>query len=280
VNESFVERIVSAVRAENPLIHCITNYVTVTDVANILLACGAAPVMADDRKEAAVITRMSAASYINIGTLTTRTVRSMAAAVKMAGRAGHPVILDPVGAGASSFRTKTALRLLAGKGITILRGNMSEIKALGGMAVTTRGVDVAAGDRIAGDADIPAAADFARAVARRTGAVVGISGAIDCIADADRVYVCRNGHPEMERITGTGCMLSAVTAAFCAVEQDPFLAAAAAFAVIGLCGERAYEKTSVPGAGTASFRTCFIDEVSRFDAHESAGRLKLELYAQ
>ena len=201
------------VRRKAPLIHNITNYVTVNDCANMLLACGGSPIMADEQDEAVEITAICGGLNINIGTLNQRTIPAMFAAGKRANELGHTVVLDPVGAGASGLRTDTAVQLLEKIQFSVIRGNISEIKTLAFGSGTTKGVDADVADRIT-EENLDEAVDFAREFAHRTGAVVAITGAIDIVADGERAFCIRNGHPMMSSITGTGCQLSALTAAF------------------------------------------------------------------
>lgn len=256
--------IIAKVRETVPLIHNITNYVTVNDVANILLACGGSPIMADDAAEVEEITSICGGLCINIGTLNSRTVDSMRKAGKRANALGHTVVLDPVGAGASAFRTDTAKQLLEEIKCTVIRGNVSELKALHGEKSATKGVDADLSDSVT-EENLPAAVAFAKGLSRKTGAVIAMTGAIDVVADAEKAYVIRNGKPLMSKITGTGCMLSGVTAAFCTANpEDTLDAAAAAVAAMGLCGELAFERLS--GAdGTGSYRTYIIDAMSNLD---------------
>ena len=165
-------------RSRCPLIHNITNYVTVNDCANMVLACGASPIMADDAAEVEEITAICGGLNINIGTLNSRTVTSMLLAGKKANQLGHPVVLDPVGAGASQLRTDTAFRLLREVQFTVIRGNISEIKTLASGAGTTKGVDADVADKVT-EENLDSAVAFAKAFAARTGAVVAITGAID-----------------------------------------------------------------------------------------------------
>ena len=199
------------VRKTCPLIHNITNYVTVNDCANMVLACGASPIMADDAAEVEDITTICGGLNINIGTLNSRTITSMLLAGKKANLLGHPVVLDPVGAGASQLRTDTAYRLLREVQFAVIRGNISEIKTLASGAGTTKGVDADVADKVT-EENLDSAVAFAKAFAARTGSVIAITGAIDIVADADKAYCIRNGHAMMSSITGTGCQLSARTA--------------------------------------------------------------------
>ena len=182
------------VRTKSPLIHNITNYVTVNDCANMVLACGASPIMADDAAEVEDITTICGGLNINIGTLNSRTIESMLKAGKKANALGHPVVLDPVGAGASALRTGTAYRLLDEVRFTVIRGNISEVKTLASGAGTTKGVDADVADRVT-EENLDGAVAFAKAFAAKTGAVVAITGAIDIVADGAKAYCIRNGHP-------------------------------------------------------------------------------------
>ena len=271
-----IARILRAVRERKPLVHCITNYVTVNDCANALLAIGAAPVMADDIGEAADIAALANAVVINIGTLNERTIRSMFAAAKKAAELGRPAILDPVGAGASRLRTETALALLRDIRFSVIRGNVSEIKTLHAGCGTTRGVDADEKDLRADG--LEAVVATARSLARKTGAVVAVTGATDILSDGNRTLAVRNGHALMSRITGSGCMLSAITGGFCGAAPDRLLdAVAAALCALGLAGEQAAERTLREGAGTGSFRTGLIDALSLMDDETLAGGMKLDV---
>ncbi len=254
------QRIFENVRNTCPLIHNITNYVTVNDCANIVLACGASPIMADDKEEVAEITALCAGLNINIGTLNSRTIDSMLIAGKAANALHHPVVFDPVGAGASKLRTETAYRLLEEVQFAVIRGNISEIKTLASGAGTTKGVDADVADRVTED-DLSEVVAFVKAFAAKTGAVIAITGAIDIVADGETAYCIRNGHPMMSSITGTGCQLSAMTAAFVAANpNEPLKAAAAAVCAMGLAGELAHRRLS-PMDGNSTYRNYIIDAI-------------------
>lgn len=252
------------VRETSPLIHNITNYVTVNDCANILLACGGSPIMADDSRKVEDITSICAGLNINIGTLNQHTIPAMLLAGKRANLCGHPVLLDPVGAGASALRTDTARRLMEGITFSAVRGNISEIKALAGEESAARGVDADAVDAVT-EENLEQAEALVRAFAGRNHTVAAVSGAIDLVSDGERTYVIRGGHPIMSRITGSGCMLSAMTAAYIASNPEHILeAAAAAFCAMGLCGEIAWRRMK-PEDGNSSFRNYLIDAVYNLD---------------
>lgn len=255
-----------AVRATVPLVHCITNYVTVHDVANVVIACGGSPIMSDEPADVEDITSICGALDVNIGTLNERTIQAMALASARAQELGHPIVLDPVGAGASRLRTNTAATLLDQRAITCVRANMSEVKALASGAAATRGVDAAPGDAVTYE-NLDAMAAYTRDFSRACGAIVAVSGAIDLVSDAEHTYVISNGHRLMAGITGSGCMLSAVTAAYLAANPDDRLGAvAAAFAMFGLAGKLAAERAEAEGVGNATFSNYLIDAVSTMDA--------------
>ncbi|MGN8690471.1 hydroxyethylthiazole kinase, partial [Atopobiaceae bacterium HCP3S3_F7] len=206
------------VREASPLVHCITNYVTVNDVANAILAVGASPIMSDEPEEVADITAICDALDLNIGTLNRLTIEGMRRAGARARELGHVVLLDPVGAGASPLRTRTALELLELARPDVVRGNASEVRALALGTTSTHGVDAAAADAVS-ERNLDAMVEFAKGFAADVHATVAITGAIDLVADAGRCFVIRNGRPEMSRITGTGCQLSGVICAFAAAAR-------------------------------------------------------------
>lgn len=264
------------VRNTVPLIHNITNYVTVNDVANVLLACGASPIMADDEGEVEEITAICSGLNINIGTLNSRTIPSMLKAGKAAQALNHPVVLDPVGAGASTLRTETARRLIREIRFTVVRGNMSEIKTLAAGSGNTRGVDASVEDVVTED-NLESAIAFVKDLSARDGAIVAVTGAIDLVADAERCYVIRNGRPEMGKVTGTGCQLSALTAAYVAANPGNCLeAAAAAVCLMGLAGEIGFLHME-PGDGNAAYRSRIIDAICNMDGRELEKGAKYEV---
>lgn len=253
------------VRQGNPLIHNITNYVTVNDCANILLACGASPIMSDYIGEAEEIAAISAGLNINMGTLNSNAVATMLKAGRKCNEIGHPVVLDPVGVGASVWRTESAGVLLKEIAFTAIRGNISEIKTLAFGEKTTKGVDADIADTVK-EHNLEETIQFAKDLARKTGAVIAISGEIDIVADHNKVYVIKNGHRMMSKVTGTGCMLSAVTAAYVSANQTtPLEATAAATIAMGLCGEIAFKRLEEKD-GNATYRNYLIDAMYHLDA--------------
>ncbi|MBR4150995.1 MAG: hydroxyethylthiazole kinase [Firmicutes bacterium] len=269
------EEIIAEVRKKKPVIHCITNYVTVNDVANIVLACGASPVMADAPEDAADIASLADGLVLNLGTLNQSKLEAMLIAGRRANEKGIPIVLDPVGAGASQARTQAALRLLKELKIAVVRGNSSEIRTLALGHSGSRGVDAAFDDAVT-EGSLEAAAALAKDFSLASGAVVAMTGAIDVIAGSGRAAAIYNGSPLMRSITGAGCMLSGLTAAFAAAAPDRlFEAAASAVASMGICGELAHERMGGPD-GNASFRNYLIDAVFNLKAAQIKELIKIK----
>ncbi len=263
------------VRAKRPLIHCITNFVTANDVANALLATGASPIMSDEIGEIDEITNLADGLLLNIGTLRKGTIDTMFRAARRAVKLRHPVVLDPVGAGATEFRTRTSLELTRDIKLSAIRGNISEIRTLAVGSGTTRGVDADHEDRITQET-LDAAVDFTRFYARKTDAVIIATGAIDVITDGKSCYTVYNGRPEMTRVTGVGCELSAILTAFLAANAgEPLKAAVSAVIAMGVAGEIAAEKMR-PGEGNATYRMRLIDALCNIDGKILDEREKYE----
>ena len=274
--EIMFKTIFENVREKCPLIHNITNYVTVNDCANIVIACGASPIMADDKDEVEEITTICSGLNINIGTLNSRTIDSMLIAGKKANELNHPVVLDPVGAGASKLRTSTAMKLLDEVKLAVIRGNISEIKTLASGSGTTKGVDADVADKVT-EENLDEVVAFTKAFAKKTGAVIAITGAIDIVADENKAYCIYNGHPMMSYITGTGCQLSAMTAAFVTANPEQQLeAVAAAVCAMGLAGEIAYNRVSEMD-GNSSYRNYIIDAIYRMTPEQLEKGAKYEV---
>lgn len=238
------------IRDARPLVHNITNFVVMNFTANALLSAGASPVMAHAENEVEEMVSFAGALVLNIGTLDDAWVKAMLRAGRKAGELGVPVILDPVGAGATRLRTDSALRILRETKVTLIRGNASEIMALAGAGAQTKGVDAAD--------SVDAAADHAKALARELKVPVAVTGAVDFITDGQRIIRVSNGHPLMGSVTGTGCAATAIVAAFASVDKEPISAAATALAYYGLAGERAAD--GAPGPGT--FMIHFLDALN------------------
>lgn len=260
-----LETCITTLREKMPLIHNITNYVTVNDVANILLACGASPVMSDEPEEVCDITSICGGLNINIGTLNRQSIRAMFLAGRRANELGHVVLLDPVGAGAGRLRTETAVRLTEEIRFDVIRGNTSEIKALACGSGTTKGVDADLADAVT-EKNLDKMIEFTKDYAKKTSCIVVITGAIDLVTDGGRCFVIRNGRPEMGRITGTGCQLSGMITAFVTANPGHKLeAAAAAVSAMGLAGEIGFGNMR-EGDGNSTYRNRIIDAVYNMDS--------------
>jgi hydroxyethylthiazole kinase len=245
-------------RERKRLVHNITNYVSMNYIANALLACGASPVMAHAIGEVEEMVALAGALVLNIGTLTPDWVEAMVKAGKQANRLNVPVVLDPVGAGATRLRTESAKQLMAEVRVSVVRGNASEILALARAKSSTLGVDAIH--------SVDEAADVAVALARDSDTTIAVTGETDFVTDGGRAYLVYNGHPLMGRVTGTGCVASAIVAAFLAVDPDAVNGAATALAFFGLAGEEAAANSAGPG----SFQTALLD--SLYNMNEEALR--------
>ncbi|SEQ95555.1 hydroxyethylthiazole kinase [Lachnospiraceae bacterium NE2001] len=264
------------VRKNVPLVHNITNYVTVNDVANVLLACGGSPIMSDEPDDVEDITSICGGLNINIGTLNKNSIEGMFRAGRKAAELGHVLLLDPVGAGASALRTDTAVKLMDEIKFTCIRGNISEIKTLALGSGTTKGVDADVADAVT-EETLDSAVKFVKDFAKKAGAVVAITGAIDLVSDGDKCFVIRNGRPEMGKITGTGCQLSGLTTAFLVANPDNLVeAAAAAVCTMGLAGEIGWSYMQ-EGDGNSTYRNRIIDAIYIMDSETLDKGAKYEI---
>jgi hydroxyethylthiazole kinase len=251
-------------RVAKPLIHQITNYVVMNETANATLALGALPVMAHAQEEVEEMVAFAGALVLNIGTLSPPWVDAMLLAGKAANERGIPVVLDPVGAGATSYRTDTAKRILDEVRVTVLRGNAGEVATLVGVAAEVRGVE-----SIGAGAD---PAELAREAGRSLGLVASVTGAVDHVSDGEEVISIENGHPLLASITGTGCMSTAMTGCFLAVNHDrPLAAAAEALVAFGVAGEDA----AVGASGPGSFHVALYDALAALDPATLDGRARI-----
>jgi hydroxyethylthiazole kinase len=244
----------ASIRAKKPLVHQITNYVVMNETANATLALGALPVMAHAREEVEEMVGLASALVINIGTLSPHWVEAMVAAGRAANAKGIPVVVDPVGAGATRYRTETAKRLLTEVDVTVLRGNPGEVGTLVGADAEVRGVESIS---VGGEP-----ADLAREAARTLGLVASVTGAVDHVSDGETVLAVQNGHELLATVSGTGCMSSAITGCFLAAKADePLEAAAEALAAFGVAGEDA----AVVASGPGSFHAALYDALYNLD---------------
>ncbi|MET0343143.1 MAG: hydroxyethylthiazole kinase [Polyangiales bacterium] len=252
---------VERIRANAPLVHNITNYVVMNTTANALLAIGASPLMAHAPEEIDELLGLASALVVNIGTLSSPWIAAMRLAARRAGEIGKPWVLDPVGVGASLLRTSTAASLLALRP-SVVRGNGSEILALGGAVGAVRGVDSTQSSS--------AAIDVARTLAQRTGSVIAVTGAVDYVTDGTRVVEIAQGVPLMSRVTGLGCTASALIGAFLAVKPNPLDAAASALTVFGVAAEVAAERAEGPG----TLQLHLLDALHRIDEATLRARVR------
>ncbi|OLE00021.1 MAG: hydroxyethylthiazole kinase [Actinobacteria bacterium 13_1_20CM_4_69_9] len=257
-------RTLRVLRDRKPLVHQITNYVVMNETANATLALGALPVMAHALEEVEEMVGLAGALVLNIGTLSPRWVDAMIAAGKAANAGGIPVVLDPVGAGATRYRTETTRRILSEVGVTVLRGNQGEVATLVGADAEVRGVESigAAGD----------GADLARTAARSLALIASVTGVVDHVSDGTRVLAVANGHELLATVTGTGCMSSAVTGCFLAAKHDESLEAAAeALAAFGVAAEDAARDAKGPG----TFHANLYDALAALDPETLDGRARI-----
>jgi len=251
------------IRETSPVVHNITNYVVMNNTANALLALGASPVMAHAEEEVSDMVGIAGVLVINIGTLSRPWVKSMGLAMKAARKKGIPVVFDPVGAGATPYRSRTVRELVKKATPEIIRGNASEIMAMADGMTRTKGVDSLASSHHA--------LDVATQLGLDLGAVICISGEIDYVVNAERVVQVQNGHPMMPKVTGLGCTATALCGAFAAVDEDFVMAAVCAMAVMGIAGEMAGENCPGPG----SFQVRFLDALYSLTEGDMA-RIRVE----
>lgn len=248
------------IREKNPIIHNITNYVTVNDCANILLACGASPIMADEIEEMEDIVKISNGLNINIGTLNARTVESMIFAGKLANKMGHTITLDPVGVGASTLRGEVVKRLLKEVKFSVICGNISEIKALALGTLGSKGVDANLEDVVT-EQNLQNTIEVISNFSQKLDSIIVVTGEIDIIAKNEVIYIVKNGHEMMSKITGTGCMLTALIGGFIAANRESIVESVVdAVCAMGLAGERAKERLSILD-GNLTYRNYIIDEI-------------------
>ena len=270
--------VMANIKKEVPIVHCITNNVTINDVANIVLAAGGSPIMADEKEEMKDITGVCKSLVLNMGIVKEEIIDAMVIAGKEANRIGNPVVLDPVGVGASKLRNEVAARLIKEVKCDVIRGNVSEIKSLVVEANTTKGVDAADEDKIT-SSNLEENIELARNLSKKTGAIIAITGEIDLVVDETNACVIYNGHELMTKVTGTGCMLSGVIGAFVGANKDNmFEATTMAISAMGYCGEIAYSRLQkIEGGGTSTYRALIIDAMSLMNDAKLEGGKKVEV---
>ena len=254
----------TALRDRKPLIHNITNFVVMNFTANALLAFGASPVMAHAPEEVEEMVSFAGALVLNIGTLTNTWVDAMLTAGKQANELGIPVILDPVGAGATAFRTASAMKIMDALSIHVVRGNASEVLSLAGGDSHTKGVDAVH--------RVDEAEEAALTLSQKLDATLAITGPVDLVTDGRRVLRVFNGHDRMGYVTGTGCVATALIGAFLAVDGDRLEATATALAAYGLAGEVAAAESTGPG----SFHPALLDALFNLDVERLSKKVRIE----
>jgi hydroxyethylthiazole kinase len=257
--------ILREIRKLQPLIHHITNFVVMNSTANVTLAIGASPIMAHAHEEMEAMAAFAGALNLNIGTLTQEWIQSMLLAGKAAGKRGIPIVLDPVGSGATALRTDAVKRILAEVPVTVIRGNASEIMSLFSEEIKIRGVDSLE--------TVDTVRDGAHRLARELKKVIAVTGAIDFVTDGEKAIEVRNGHPMFGRVTGTGCAATTAISCFCAVEADALTAAACALGYYGLAGEEAARVSQGPG----SFQVALYDALYNLSEETMTEKLKIKL---
>ena len=264
------------VRNSTPLVQCITNFVTVNDCANIILAAGGSASMSQDIREVEESVCRAKALVCNMGAIDF--VDSMILAGKKANELGIPVVLDPIAAGGTTLRRNVSRTLLEQVHFAAIRGNASEIRALAGQSSVGSGVDVSAEDAVT-DQNLSAVIEMAKELACRIGSVIAISGPIDIVTDGEQTALIRNGCATMARITGSGCMLTSLIGAFCGgYPEDYFSATCSAIAAMGICGEAAEARRLKHGTGNATFRTDLIDAVFNLTEEQLMEGIRYEVY--
>lgn len=259
-----------------PLVHCITNYVTVNDCANAILAFGGSPIMAQDIEEVSEVVNNCQGLVLNIGTLHKNSATTMVKAGKQANQRRVPVILDPVGVGVSKLRRETVEQLINQVQFSVIKGNSTEIKTLVNLAAKSNGVDACETDKITKE-NLHEGVLIAKKLSKQTGAIVVLTGEIDIITNGETTYCVHNGHPYMGKITGTGCMLSGLlgvsTAGKC---ENILINVVQTVSFIGVCGELAYQQIKKENAGTGSFKVMFMDYLSTLTKEQFEEKSRIE----
>lgn len=257
---------VGEVRAKQTIIHHITNYISINDCANVTLAIGASPIMANDPDEVAEVVAQSSALVLNLGTPNTRMLDSIQIAGKKANARGIPVVFDPVGVGFTRVRSQAVAQLLLSVRMTAVRGNLAEISRMAGIEAQMHGIDALA---IKGNA-----VDIVRRAAKKMGCIVAATGVSDYISDGQTVIRIDNGDPLLARVTGTGCMTTSLVAACCSVMSDQLAAVTAGVTIMGVAGEISRSMLA-PGDGTGTFRVRLMDAVSNISGTDVLERGKV-----
>jgi len=273
INKKII-KLLKDLKEKTPLVHHITNYVTVNDCANITLAIGGSPVMADDINEVRAMVSLASSLVINIGTLNSRTVESMIEAGKMANKLNIPVILDPVGAGATTYRTETCKRIISEVKLAVIRGNLSEIKTVYGIESKTKGVDSSEMISVNSD-EFSKEKEMAKALANKLDTVIAITGEVDLITDGKILYCVENGHKIMSKVTGTGCMCTSIIGSYLGAGDNNLIATLAGIVSMGIAGETAFESLDKDSEGIGTFKVKMIDAIYNLSEAKMNKRSKI-----
>lgn len=265
LNET-IARDYETLRREKPLIHHITNFVVMNETANLTLCLGALPVMAHAKQEVEEMVAAAGALLLNIGTLTPELIDSMVIAGKRANELGIPIVLDPVGVGATTLRTDSAQRILSETDVSIVRGNCAEISILAGLGGEIKGVESLGSDE--------KVVEVAKEFASKSQCVVAVTGKEDIVCDGERIAIVKNGDPMLATVTGTGCMATTAIAGFAAIQEDTFLASIGGLVTFGLAGEHAAEKS---GDAPGTFHTALYNSVAALGYNDIANQCKAEI---
>jgi len=257
-----VSRLLPIIKERKPLVHHITNFVTINDCANMTLAIGASPIMAYDEAEVEEVVSMASSLVLNIGTLSSDSIKSMILAGKKANELNIPVILDPVGVGATRLRTRAIEEILDNVKISVIKGNMSEIKSIAGLKVSIRGVDSTADSEDGGE--------VAKELASKLECIVAITGEKDIISDGKKIIYINNGHEILSKLTGTGCMTASLIASYCGVTSDYLTATLGGILSMGIGGELAFESLK-PNEGIGSYKVNLFDSIYNLTADTIMG---------
>ena len=269
-----ITKLLCDLREKTPLVHQITNYVTINDCANITLAVGGSPVMAEDIHEVREMVSLASSLVLNIGILNTGVIESMIVAGKRANELNIPVILDPVGVGATSYRTESCKKIMGEVRLAVVRGNLSEIKTIYGIDTITRGVDASESFAVNSD-EFTKAKEMAKDFAIKFNTVVAMTSEVDIVTDGKTLYTISNGHKMMSRVTGTGCMCTAVIGCYLGAGDDNLIAALAGTVSMGIAGETAYERLDKKVEGSGTFRVKMIDAMYNLCETEINKRSKI-----
>ncbi|QAT40715.1 hydroxyethylthiazole kinase [Clostridium sp. JN-9] len=269
-----ISELLSRLKIKNPLVHHITNYVTVNDCANVTLAIGASPVMADDISEVKDMVSIASSLVINIGTLNSRSVESMLAAGRRANELNIPVVFDPVGAGATPYRTEVARKIISEIKLAVIKGNLSEIETLYGLNVKIKGVD-SLEDASSKREGLSEEKEMAKNFAVKLNTVIAITGAIDIVTDGKTVYSVENGHKIMSKVTGTGCMCTSLIGSYLGASKDYLTAALAGVVSMGIAGETANEQLNKEIEGTGSLKVKMLDAIYNLSSETILKRGKI-----